>query len=44
MVPPTPNSELAKILRDVIGKEKESGLRFKVVETGGIKIKSVQKS
>ena len=44
MVPPTPHSELAKMLRNVVEDERESGLKFKIVETGGIPIKSVQNS
>ena len=35
MVPSTPNGELASVLREVVEQEKQSGLRFKIVETGG---------
>ena len=45
IVPATPNSGLAKALREVAEREAESGLRFKVVEGGGRTVKSVvQKS
>ena len=44
-VPPTPNGELAHILRKVADSEAEAGVRFKIVESGGRAIKSlVQKS
>ena len=36
MVPSTPNGELASVLREVVEQEKQSGLRFKIVETGGV--------
>ena len=45
MVLPTPNGELAEILRGVVEQEKQSGLKFKIMETGGVTIKSwLQKS
>ena len=45
MVPPTPNGELAEILRGIVEQEKQSGLKFKIVEAGGVTIKSrLQKS
>ena len=45
MVPSTPNGELAKALRGVVEQEQQGSLKFKIVETGGITIKSrVQKS
>ena len=44
-VPPTPNSELASILKDVVDRESEAGVSFKIVETGGKTVKTVvQKS
>ena len=43
--PPTPQSELAKHLKDIAESESEEGVRFKIIETGGRTIKSmVQKS
>ena len=43
--PPTPNGELAKALRDIVEREAEAGVLFKIVESGGSSIKSiVQKS
>ena len=45
LVPSTPNGELAKMLREVVEKEQQEGIKFKIVETGGITIKSrLQKS
>ena len=45
IVPATPNSELAKSLREIAESESDSGIRFKVVEKGGITIeKMLQKS
>ena len=45
MVPSAPNGELAKMLREVVEKEQQEGIKFKIVETGGITIKSrLQKS
>ena len=38
IVPSTPDSELAKMLREVAEKESEAGIRFKVVEKGGMTI------
>ena len=44
-VPPTPNSELANSLKVIAESEAEAGVHFKIVETGGLSIKSVlQKS
>ena len=40
-VPPTPNSELALSLKAVADSEAEAGVKFKIVETGGLSIKSV---
>ena len=40
-VPPTPNSELALSLKAVAENEAEAGVKFKIVETGGLSIKSV---
>ena len=45
MVPATPGSELAKMLRGIAEKEAAEGVKFQVVETGGLTIKSeVQRS
>ena len=45
MVPSTPNGELASILRAVVEQEQSSGLKFKILETGGVTFKSrLQKS
>ena len=44
-VPPTPNSELALELKKIAENEAESGVKFKVIETGGRTVKSIlQKS
>ena len=44
-VPPTPNGELAKQLRDIAAHESEEGIQFKIIESGGRTIKGeVQKS
>jgi hypothetical protein len=44
-VPPTPDGELAKMLREIAENEAEAGINFRIVETGGCSIKSkVQKS
>ena len=44
-VPPTPNSELANSLKVIADNEAEAGVHFKIVETGGLSMKSVlQKS
>ena len=40
MIPATPDSELLKMLREVANREADTGLRFKIVETGGRTIKS----
>ena len=34
-VPPTPNGELAKSLREITERETELGVKFLIVETGG---------
>ena len=34
-VPPTPNGELAKQLRDIAAHESEEGIQFKIIESGG---------
>ena len=39
-VPPTPNGELAASLRVIADREKEAGVNFKIIETGGNTIKS----
>ena len=45
IIPPTPNSELLNMLRDVAKAEALPGLKFKIVESGGKTIKSsMQKS
>ena len=38
-VPPTPNGELAAQLRTIAENEAEAGVRFRIVETGGIAVK-----
>ena len=44
-VPPTPGGELAKAIREIVNREAEAGVRFKIVESGGASILSkVQKS
>ena len=44
-MPPTPNSELANSLKLIAESEAEAGVNFKIIETGGLSIKSVlQKS
>ena len=44
-IPPTPNGELAARLRQIVESEAEAGVSFKIVETGGMSMKSqVQKS
>ena len=44
-VPPSPNGELAQALRDIADREAEAGVKFRIVESGGITIKSkTQKS
>ena len=40
-VPPTPDSELANCLKFIADREAEAGVHFKIVETGGISLKSV---
>ena len=39
IIPSTPNSELLKMLREVAGAEAEPGLKFKIVERGGVTVK-----
>ena len=39
-VPPTPNGELARALREITDNEAENGVHFKIVETGGISVKN----
>ena len=44
-VPPTPNGDLARELKDIAEREAEAGVLFRIVETGGRSIKSmVQRS
>ena len=44
-VPPTPNGELARELRMIADREAELGVKFKVIESGGLTIRrQVQKS
>ena len=40
-VPPTPNSQLANSLKQIADSEAEAGVHFKIVETGGLSIRSV---
>ena len=40
-MPSTPDSELAKMLREVAEKESEAGIKFKVVEKGGTTIEKM---
>ena len=40
MDPSTPNGKLAKMLREVVENEQQEGMKFKIVETGGITVKS----
>ena len=42
-VPPTPNRELARMLKEVADREMEAGVRFKVVETGGKTVEAALK-
>ena len=45
IIPPTPNSELLHMLRDVAKAEALPGLKFKIVESGGRTVKStIQRS
>ena len=39
--PPTPNSELAQSLKVIADSEAEAGVHFKVIETGGLSLRSV---
>ena len=39
-MPPTPNSELAKMLQQVADRKIDDGVKFKIVETGGKTMKS----
>ena len=44
-VPPTPNSELVNSFKVIADSEAEAGIHFKIVETGGLSLKSLlQKS
>jgi hypothetical protein len=44
-IPPTPNSELAKSLRDIANKEAEAGVHLNIIETGGLSMRRLlQKS
>ena len=40
-VPPTPNSELANSLKAIADREAEAGVHFKIIETGGLSMRSV---
>ena len=40
-VPPTPNSELANSLKVIADSESEAGVHFKIIETGGLSMRSV---
>jgi hypothetical protein len=40
-VPPTPNSELASLLREIADREAEDGVSFKIIETAGLSMKRV---
>jgi hypothetical protein len=40
-VPPTPNSELASLLREIADREAENGVSFKIIETAGLSMKRV---
>ena len=45
MSPPTPNGELANSLKLIADSEAEEGIHFKIIETGGISLRSIlQKS
>ena len=35
IIPPTPNSELAKTLKEIADQEPNQKMRFKIVERGG---------
>ena len=44
-VPPTPNSDQANALKLIADSEAEAGVHFKIIETGGLSLKSIlQKS
>ena len=43
-VPPTPNGELAKILKRVADRSTEAGVKFKIVESGGKKLEAALKT
>ena len=44
-IPPTPNSELAISLKTIADSEAEAGVHFRIIETGGLSMRSVlQKS
>ena len=40
-VPPTPNNELANSLKTIAENESEAGVKFKIIETGGLSMRSV---
>ena len=40
-VPSTPNSELAKIMKEVADKEAEAGVHFKIIENAGLSMRRV---
>ena len=44
IIPATPNSELAKMLREAADSEKDSGIRFKIIEKGGTSIEKLLQS
>ena len=41
LFPPTPNSELANSLKAIADNEAEAGVHFKIIETGGLSLRSV---
>ena len=41
VVPPTPNRELANSLKAIADREAEAGVHFKIIETGGLSMRSV---
>ena len=40
-VPPTPNSELASLMKEVADREAEAGVKFKIIETAGLSMRRV---
>ena len=40
-IPPTPNSELAISLNMIVDSKAEAGVQFKIIETGGLSMRSV---